>query len=225
MLRAYTFTYTDGTRRKCDTHSRGSSHGYSIRRCSGSVTRIAMGSLLTSRMQLGGGGRAGTTGELLFYTAKVIYHKFRQIHTERLIKRFIIGAAADRRARPPIIISGISCQRVRVPTFARDTLIARWTRIFHGRTRSQFQLVPQKPHVAVSLFALRPVFRFPRFKRSSPRCAWLVLFLSVWRTVDLWRIFYFNKYTNTCAYVAYVLPKQLYLISKTALIFTAWDVE
>lgn len=40
----------------------------------------------------------------LFYTAKVIYHKFRQIHTERLIKCFIIGAA-----RRPIIISGVSC--------------------------------------------------------------------------------------------------------------------
>jgi len=47
------FTYTNGTRRNCDTHSRGSSHVYSIRRGSESVTRIAMGSLLTSRMQLG----------------------------------------------------------------------------------------------------------------------------------------------------------------------------
>lgn len=31
----------------------------------------------------------------LFYTAKVIYHKFRQIHTERLIKRFIIEPASN----------------------------------------------------------------------------------------------------------------------------------
>jgi len=46
-----------------------------------------MGSLLMSRMQLGRGDHP------LFYTAKVIYHKFRQIHTERLIKRFIIGTA------------------------------------------------------------------------------------------------------------------------------------
>jgi len=110
-----------------------------------------MGSLLTSRMQL---GMRGEKAAFVLYGES--YHNFRQIYTERLIKRFIIGITRRRiGAQRPIMISGISCKCAHVPTFAHDTLIARWTRmnIPWMYTRCKFRLSPQKPHVIVSLFA------------------------------------------------------------------------